>query len=437
MGGRLMSIVGIFALLGIAWLLSNNKRKINFRTVFVGLGIQFTFGVLLLWWEPGRDAFQSFSSLVASFLSLSDKGAGFLFGNLASSQYYFTDGSYWPGFGFQFAFKVLPTIVFFSAFMAIMYYLGIMQIVIRFLASTMQKLMGTSGSETLSVSANIFVGQTEAPLLIRPFLNTMTNSELMTVMVGGFATVAGGVLAGYMGMGINPGHLIVASVLSAPGALVVGKIIYPETEQSQTAGTVKMPDFHMGDNVIDAAARGTTDGLKLAVNVGAMLLAFISLIAFVDWVMGGLDLLIDGKILGGTVMANGEFSGFFPGSLQTFFGTILAPLAFLMGVPWEDADLIGNLLGIKLAVNEFVGYATLSDYIKGTGGVMISERSQIIATYAMCGFANFSSIGIQIGGISALAPNRRGDLARLGLKAMLGGAIASWITACIAGLLIA
>lgn len=431
MAARLMSLVGILVLLGCAWLMSNNKRKINMRTVIVGISLQLTFGVLLLWWPPGQAAFRTFSDGVASFLALSDQGAMFLFGNLADPKHYFTDGSFWPGFGFQFAFKVLPTIVFFSAFMAILYYLGVMQVVIRGLARVMQKLLGTSGSETLSVTANIFVGQTEAPLLIRPFLATMTNSELLTIMVGGFATVAGGVLAGYIGMGIPAGHLIVASVMSAPAALVVGKIIHPETEQSVTAGDVELPTIESGDNVIDAAARGTTDGLKLAVNVGAMLLAFISLIAFVDWVLGGVDGLIDGRMLGGSLLASGEYAGFVPGSLQTLFGTLLAPLAFVMGVPWTDAGEVGNLLGIKLAVNEFVGYAELSKLIvEGELG----PRAQMIATYALCGFANFSSIGIQIGGISALAPERRGDLARLGLKAMLGGAIASWLTACVAGL---
>ncbi len=428
---RLMSLVGIFVLLGCAWLLSNNKKKINMRTVAVGIGLQLLFGLLLLWWPAGRAAFQVFSGGVANFLALADKGAAFLFGNLADAQFFFTDGSTWPGFGFQFAFKVLPTIVFFSAFMSILYYLGVMQVVIRNLSKVFQKLLGTSGSETLSVTANIFVGQTEAPLLIRPFLSKMTNSELLTVMVGGFATVAGGVLAGYIGMGVNAGHLIVASVMSAPAALVVGKIIYPETEHSQTAGDVDLPDIATGDNLIDAAAAGTTDGLKLAVNVGAMLLAFISLIAFADWILGGVDSLIDGRMLGGDKLASGEFAGYFPGSLRTLFGTILAPLAFVMGVPWQDAAQVGNLLGIKLAVNEFVGYAELSNLIKE--GAM-TERAQMIATYALCGFANFSSIGIQIGGISALAPERRGDLAKLGLKAMLGGAIASWLTACVAGL---
>jgi CNT family concentrative nucleoside transporter len=430
---RLISAVGILVLLGLAWLMSNNKRRINLRTVGVGIAIQLVFGFLLLTWEPGRLGFQVFSDKVAEFLDLSSKGASFLFGNLVDPSLFFTDGSTWPGFGFQFAFKVLPTIVFFSAFMSIMYYLGVMQFIIRRLARVMQKAMGTSGSETLTVSANIFIGQTESPLLVRPFLAGMTRSELLTMMVGGFATVAGGVLAGYIGMGVNPGHLIVASVLSAPAALVMGKIIYPETEHSQTAGDAELPEFDSGTNLIDAAARGTTDGLKLAVNVGAMLLAFISLIALVDWLLGYGDRFVDGVLLGGAAMANGEFSGFFPGSLQTFFGTLLSPLAFIMGTPWSNAHQVGNLLGIKLAVNEFVSYMQLVEYMKLPE---FSERAQVIATYALCGFANFSSIGIQIGGISALAPERRSDLAQLGLRAMIGGAFASWMTACVAGLMI-
>jgi CNT family concentrative nucleoside transporter len=413
--------------------MSNNRRRINPRTVVVGLAIQFVLGFLLLYWQPGVNAFNWFSARVADFLNLSQKGSQFLFGNLAVRDYFFTDGSKWPGFGFQFAFVVLPTIIFFSAFMAIMYYLGVMQVIIRFLARIMQKAMGTSGSETLSVTANIFVGQTEAPLLIRPFLETMTNSELLTVMLGGFATIAGGVLAGYIGMGIPAGHLIVASVMSAPAALVVAKIIYPETEQSNTSGEVTMPEINVGDNVIDAAAKGTSDGLKLAVNVGAMLIAFISLIALVDWVLGYFDALVDGRLLQGVQMASGEYKGVVPGSLRTFFGTLLSPLAFMMGVPWHDAVQVGNLLGIKLSVNEFVAYGQLGEYIHQEA---ISHRAEIIATYALCGFANFSSIGIQIGGISALAPSRRGDLSRLGLKAMFGGAIASWITATIAGVII-
>lgn len=392
----------------------------------------------------GQAIFGTLSDKVASFLNLSDYGARFLFGNLANPEHFFPgEGSAWPGFGFLFAFKVLPTIVFFGGFMAVLYYLGIMQKVIEALAHFMRWTIGTSGAETLSCSANVFVGQTEAPLLIKPFLDRMTRSELLTIMVGGFATIAGGVLAGYIAMGVPAGHLIAASVMSAPAALVLGKIIFPEREHSETAGDVKLPQIEAGGNVIEAAANGITDGLKLAVNVGAMLLGFIALIAVVDVILNGLDSWIDGKLLagayfeydagGGLSPATGEYRGPFPGSLQTLFGFLLRPLAFLIGVPWQDAKAVGNLLGIKLSLNEFVAYGMLGTYIQNQA---LSERSVVIATYALCGFANFSSIGIQIGGISAIAPGRKAELARVGLKAMLGGALASWTTATIAGILI-
>jgi CNT family concentrative nucleoside transporter len=532
-----VSLLGLLALLAIAWLLSTHRKEVKLRIVVWGLGLQFLFAVILLredawsfvgmaalgglivafllrdvggWgitaaglgaalvagflvhrflpaaipfvllavvvfllangrlgrlrgaqpWASvlfiavgvtyftsrglhGQALFTTLSARVAAFLNLSDYGAGFLFGNLAKPENYFTpSGSAWPGFGFQFAFKVLPTIVFFGGFMSVLYYLGIMQKVIEALSRFMRWTMQTSGAETLSCSANIFVGQTEAPLLIRPFLEGMTRSELLTVMVGGFATIAGGVLAGYIALGVPAGHLIAASVMSAPAALVIGKILYPETEVSETSGDVQMPDIESGGNVIEAASNGITDGLKLAVNVGAMLLGFIALIAVVDVLLNWMDSLIDGRWLGGAYVeyaavglspATGEFLGWFPGSLQTLFGTILRPLAWLMGVPWSDATLVGNLLGVKLSLNEFVAFGTLGNYIQGG---LLSERGVIISTYALCGFANFSSIGIQIGGISAVAPGRKSDLAAVGLKAMFGGAIASWTTATIAGILL-
>lgn len=391
----------------------------------------------------GQKIFQGLSTKVAAFLNLSDYGARFLFGNLADPQHFFPgEGALWPGFGFQFAFKVLPTIVFFGGFMAVLYYLGIMQKVIETISRFMRWTIGTSGAETLSCSANIFVGQTEAPLLIKPFLDGMTRSELLTVMVGGFATIAGGVLAGYIAMGVPAGHLIAASVMAAPAALVIGKIIFPELETSQTAGEIKLPEIDSGGNVIEAATNGISDGLKLAVNVGVMLLGFIALIAVADVILNWLDLQIDGRLLGGTLVSYGsggmspvvgEYTGFFPGSLQTLFGTALRPLAWLMGVPWEDAAKVGNLLGIKLSLNEFVAYSALGTYLNEQ---VLSDRATVIATYALCGFANFSSIGIQIGGISAIAPHRKSDLARIGLKAMFGGAIASCLTATIAGILI-
>ena len=438
-------VVGIVAVAAVVLLLVNSRLRLAPR-------LQAPLGILLvvatIAWLVANDLhgqiiFGALSDKVTAFLSLSDYGARFLFGNLADRQYFFPGGAAsWPGFGFQFAFKVLPTIIFFGGFMAILYYLGIMQVVIVALARFMRWTVGTSGAETLSCTANIFVGQTEAPLLIKPFLNEMTKSELLTIMVGGFATIAGGVLAAYIAMGIPAGHLIAASVMSAPAALLIGNIIYPELEHSVTAGDVNMPAIDSGDNVIEAAANGITDGLKLAVNVGAMLIGFIALIAVLDVTLNWFDSLVDGSLLHGTWVAygsggmspvTGEFSGIFPGSLQTLFGTLLRPLAFLMGVPWADAAKVGNLLGIKISLNELVAYGVLGSYVQE--GV-ISNRAMIISTYALCGFANFSSIGIQLGGIAAVAPRRRADLAKLGLKAMFGGAIASWLTASVAGILL-
>jgi len=392
-----------------------------------GLGLVIGRGVY------GNFIFQKLAVAVDHFLDLTYLGSEFLFGNLIKTEY-FNGTEYWPGFGYQFAFYVLPTIIFFSAFMSILYYFGIMQAVVQVLAKFMRWTMGTSGAETLSCSSNIFVGQTEAPLLIKPFLDDMTPSELHAIMVGGFATIAGGVLAGYIGMGVDAGHLIAASVMSAPAALVMAKMMFPETQHSKTAGDVQIPDVGRADNLLDAAARGTTDGLKLAVNVGAILLAFIALIGLVNMILGNLDKLVDYTLLGGELdQISGEYKGIFPGSLKTFFGTLFSPLAFLMGVPWSEALDVGNLLGLKIAVNEFVGYAELGKFIQDGA---LSSRSITIATYALCGFANFSSIGIQIGGISAIAPNRRSDLSRLALRAMFAGAFASWMTASIAGILI-
>ena len=382
----------------------------------------------------GQDLFRILSDQVDKFLKLTDLGTVFLFGNLAKQEYFFPEATSWPGFGFQFAFAVLPTIIFFSAFMSILYYLGVMQFLVELMAKFMRWTLGTSGAETLSCSANIFVGQTEAPLLIRPFLDDMTHSELHAIMVGGFATIAGGVLAGYIRMGIDPGHLIAASVMSAPAALVIAKIIMPETAVSKTAGEVHISRKKQASNVLDAASRGVTDGLKLAANVGAMLIAFIALIGLIDVVLAFGDKLVDGRLLGHVINeAKGEYPGFFPGSLKTLFGTLLAPLAFCMGVPWAEAADVGNLLGIKIAANEFVAYGELSMQLAKDA---LSQKATVIATYALCGFANFASIGIQLGGIGALAPGRRSDLAKVALRAMIGGALASWMTASIAGMFI-
>jgi CNT family concentrative nucleoside transporter len=449
--GALLVLLGhvfslVWLLVGLLVLLIANPLTIKNAPMSRYLGSAFVITLVasaVAYEQYGKLIFRSFSEKIADFLNLAYYGALFLFGNLVNPDYFYTpDGSFWPGFGYQFAFKVLPTIIFFGGFMGVLYYLGIMQRVVQALSRFMQWTIGTSGAETLSCSANIFVGQTEAPLLIKPFLPEMTPSELLTVMVGGFATIAGGVLAGYIAMGIDAGHLVAASVMSAPAALAIGKLVYPETEHSTTAG-VKMPPIESGSNVIEAAARGIIDGMKLAVNVGAMLIGFIALIAVVDVVLNWMDKLIDGSLLGGELVKyatttpwspiSQEYSGIFPGSLATLFGSILRPLAWLMGVSWQYADEVGNLLGIKISLNEFVAYGSLSSYIQNG---ILDERSRVIATYALCGFANFSSIGIQLGGIGAFIPGRRDVLSRVALRAMFGGAIASWITATIAGMML-
>ncbi|MDD5629854.1 MAG: nucleoside transporter C-terminal domain-containing protein [Elusimicrobia bacterium] len=423
---RLIGFVGIVVLLGLAWLMSNNKRRINLRTVGVGLGMQFALGLVLLKWDAGNRALQWFAAKVTAFLFLADNGTKFLFANLA-------DPTYIDKFGFQFAFRVLPIIIFFASFMGILYYLGVMQKIVEVFAVVMSRLMKTSGSESLSCSANVFLGQTEAPLLVRPFLKHCTYSELNAIMVGGFGTIAGSVMAGYIGMGVPAEHIMVASVMAAPASLMIAKILVPETAHSETMGDTKLPRLEVGTNLLDAASRGVTDGLHLALNVAAMLIAFITLIALADKILLVCDRFIDGKILGGAVLAGGEYNGIWPGSLRTFFGSLLSPLALLMGIPRQDLFEVGNLLGMKLAINEFVAYARLAEHIKaGT----LSPKSVMMATYFLRGFANFSSIGIQIGGISALEPSRRADLAKLGFKAMLGGAIVSCLTASIAGILI-
>lgn len=399
------------------------------------LAVALLLGVGMLWARgiDGEIVFQVLGDKVTAFLSLALLGSEFLFGNLVKSEYFFPGpDAGWPGFGFQFAFAVLPTIIFFSAVMSILYYYGILQRVVAAMARFMGWTMGTSGAETVSCSANVFVGQTEAPFLIKPFLPEMTISELHAVMVGGFATIAGGVMAGYIQMGVDASSLIAASVMAAPAALVMSKIFHPETEISATAGNVEVPEVETADNVLDAAAAGTTDGLKLALNVGAMLIAFIALIGVVDLFLGAADRLIDGWMLGGPIDPVTQLApGIFPGNLKTLLGTLLAPLAWLMGVPRGEASAVGNLLGIKLAANEFVAYSLLTKTPEGE----LSRRSILIATFALCGFANFSSIGIQIGGISALAPERRSDLARIGLRAMFAGALTSCLTATIAGIL--
>jgi CNT family concentrative nucleoside transporter len=412
------------------------RKDVVFRRYAIAALFSIVLGIVFARELYGQTIMQVLSNEVTAFLKLTDLGTAFLFDKLAKEEYF-------SQFGFQFAFRVLPTIIFFAAFMSILYYFGVIQVIVESMAKFMRWTIGTSGAETLSCSANVFVGQTEAPLLIKPFLQDMTISELATIMVGGFATIAGGVLAGYIQMGVDAGHLIAASVMSAPAALVIGKIIFPETEHSTTAGDIKIPEVQTAGNLLEAASNGITDGLKLAVNVAAMLIGFIALIGLFDkYILSILDYLIDGQLLGGALVpvppnpfspVTEQYAGIFPGSLKIFFGNVLQYLAFVMGTPWEDSLEVGNLLGLKLAVNEFVAYSVLGQEIAQNA---ISPRAQIIATYALCGFANFASIGIQIGGIGAIAPERRKDLAKVALKAMFGGAIASWMTATIAGMLL-
>ncbi len=420
-----ISLLGIPVLLAAAWLMSSNRRLFPWRIVLWGIGLQVILAVILLRTPWGEAVFGAARNIVTRVLAFTDAGASFMWGNLyrtSEDLVAFID----PGQGYIqvtnsltgqlmpmgtiFVIHILPTIIFFSSLMALLYHLGVMQRVIQGIAWVMRKTMGTSGSETLSCAANIFVGQTEAPFVVRPYLATMTRSEINAVMIGGFATVAGGVMAAYVRFGIDAGHLLAASVMSAPAALVIAKIILPETEESSTRGSVRLSIPREYANLLDAAAGGAGVGLKLAANVGAMLLAFIALVAMVNYGLG--------------------FAGL---SLQQIFGWIFSPVAFVIGVPWSEAMAFGNLLGTKITVNEFVGYIELAEASRS--GVL-SPRSVVIATYALCGFANFSSIAIQIGGIGTLAPMRRTEVAQLGLRAMFGGALASWLTATIAGVLI-
>ena len=404
---KMTGFIGIIALLLIAYVMSNNKSKINLRLVALGLGLQWLFAIFILKTKFGKPLFGFFDKIINKLISFSDAGGDFLF------------KSFVPDVGFHvglinFAFRALPTIIFFSGIMALLYHVGIIQIIVKWIARIMQKSMGTSGSETLSVSANIFVGQTEAPLIVRPFIKNMTKSELMAVMTGGFATVAGGVLAIYVKWladipGIA-GHLLAASVMSAPAALVIAKIIYPETENSETHGDLKVHVEKSASNSMEALGNGATDGLKLAGNVAAMLIAFVSIVAMFNYIL--------------------SFTGT---SLETILGTIFKPLAWAMGVPWNEADAMGILMGKKIVFTELIAYGDLKNLLMSGE---ISSRTAIIASYALCGFANFGSIGIQLGGIGGMAPDRKKDLASLVTKAMIGGALASWLTATIAGILI-
>ena len=414
-----ISLLGLLVMLGLAWLCSTDRRRINWRTVAWGTALQVVFALLILKTAPGRWVFARLNDAVLVLLSFQDEGAKFVFGSLGIPA-----GQ--PGsLGFFFAFQVLTTIIFFSSLISILYYLGFMQWIVRGFAWVMVRTCGASGAEALAASANIFVGQTEAPLLIRPYVAGLTRSELLCVMTGGMATVAGGVMAAFVRM-LSPhfpdiaGHLMAASVMSAPAALVMAKLLLPETEQPNTLGTVKIPYQDPSVNVIDAAASGATTGLQLALNVGAMLVAFMSLLAMANW---------------GVQHAAGWF-GHPEVGFDTLLGWLFAPLAWVLGVPWVDCEFIGRLMGQKTFLNEFVAYTNLAGYADAHADQPLHHRSYVIATYALCGFSNFLSIGIQIGGIGALAPERRSDLAQLGLRALLGGTLACFMTAAIAGLLV-
>lgn len=404
---KLISILGLIIMIGIAYLISDNKKAINWKLVGIGVAMQLVFGLVILKWEPGQRTFNILNDLVTKLLDFTKEGTAFLFGNMLNVE----------SFGFIFALQILPTIIFFSALMAVLYHLGIMEKIITILAKIMSNLLGTSGAESLSAAANIFVGQTEAPLVIKPFIKSMTKSELLTVMTGGMATVAGGVMAGYVSMGVEAGHLIAASIMSAPASLIIAKIMVPETETPVTKEKVNVHLDEIDANVIDAAARGTSEGLKLALNVGAMLLSFIAIVALINALVGWLGSLVGMDYL----------------SLEWILGRLFAPLAYVMGVPLSDAIEAGNLLGQKIVINEFFAYANLAELIKTNS---LNQRTVVILTYALCGFANFSSIGIQVGGIGSLAPERRSDIAKLGIRALIGGSLAAFMTATIAGILI-
>ena len=417
-------LFGLAVLIGIAWLFSNNRRAVDWRLVLTGLSLQIAFAALVLLVPGGREVFDALGHGFVKILSFVTAGSTFIFGNLMNVETY----------GFIFAFQVLPTIIFFSALMGVLYHLGVMQFVVRMMALAITKVMRVSGAETTSVCASVFIGQTEAPLTVRPYISRMTESELITMMIGGMAHIAGGVLAAYVGMlgGGDPEqqafyakHLLAASIMAAPATLVVAKILIPETGTPLTRGTVKMEVEKTTSNVIDAAAAGAGDGLRLALNIGAMLLAFIALIALVNAPLTWL-----GDVTG-IAQAIGK-----PTNLSTILGYLLAPIAWVIGTPWGDATTVGSLIGQKVVINEFVAYTELSQIVNGqVPGAMLSKEGALIATYALCGFANFSSIAIQIGGIGGLAPERRHDLARFGLRAVLGGSIATFMTATIAGVL--
>jgi len=411
--GRLTGIFGLLSMVGLAYLFSTNRKAIRARTVAWGLALQIIFAFLVLRVEFGRRVVGWLGDLITRFLGYSYAGSTFLFGDLGK-----------PGQPVYIAFKVLPTIIFVAAFLAILYHYGIMQFIIRQMARVMMKFMGTSGAESLNVAASIFLGCTEAPLTIRPFLPRLTRSEMMTIMTSGMAHISGAVMAAYIAFGIEAKHLLAAVIMTAPGTLLISKMLVPETENPVTAGRVEMTDEEMGEdkseNLLGAVAKGTTDGLYLTLNVAAMLISFLALIALADGIMGGVH----------NGIARLGWSGF-PGSFEQIFGVLFAPVAWVIGIPRHDVSAIGSLLGTRMILNEFVAFSRLAE-IRAS----LDPRSYTIATYALCGFANLGNIGIEIGGIGSLAPNKRGELARLGIRAMLAGTMANLMSASIAGMLL-
>jgi CNT family concentrative nucleoside transporter len=417
---RLQPICGLVLIGLMAYALSTNRRAIRVRTIVWGFALQFLFALIVLKTTIGQATFEFLGDRIRELLGFASVGASFVFGPIGNQPVWSRImtavlGPEGAQYGVIFAFQIAPTIIFIAALFAILYYFGIMQIVVRLFAIVMNRVMGASGAESLNVAASIFMGQTEAPLTIRPYLPRMTESELMTVMTSGMAHISGGIMAAYIAFGIEPKHLLTAVIMTAPGTLMLAKTIVPETAVPETLGTVRLEVKTADVNVIDAAGRGTSDGLHLAMNVIAMLISFIALIALTNALLGAAGARLHVPDL----------------SLQKIFGVVFAPVAWSLGVSWHDAGAIGNLLGTRMVLNEFIAFAQLGP-MKAT----LDPRSFTVATFALCGFANFASIGIQIGGIGALVPERRHDLAKLGMRAMLAGTLANFVSACIAALLL-
>ena len=431
MESKWIGLIGVLTILGTAFLMSNNRKAINYRLVISGLTLQLCMAIFVLKIPLGQEMFRSLGDAITALLHFSDEGAGFVFGPLVKNPETLIS-VFGNGADYIFAFRVIPTIIFVSSLVSISYYLGIMQKFVQIVAKIVAFVMGASGSEALSNAASVFVGQVEAQLLIRPYVAGMTMSELLASMTGSMACVAGGVLAVYIGLGIQASYLLTASIMAAPGALVISKIVFPETEESQTRGEVKVEVKATNVNIIDAAAHGASDGLRIGLNVVAMLIAFIALIALGDALVSmlGKQLFAFGMRLDAIGL---ELSNL---KMQDLFGAVFAPIAFLLGVPWHDAHTVGRLMGEKIVINEFVAYTDLSAILKGSTDITLSRQAETIATFALCGFANFSSIAIQIGGIGEIAPSRREDLAKLGIKALICGTMASYLSATLAGLLL-